>query len=67
MKISDYPMVLWDYCVERRPKILSATARDLYSLKGTVLTQKQDDRHMISQTFHFWLVWFVILSRHKER
>ena len=30
LKMTNSPLVLWDYCVERRCKILSASARDIY-------------------------------------
>ena len=34
MKSSDSPLVLWDYCAERRARIHNLTARDLFQLHG---------------------------------
>jgi hypothetical protein len=34
LKESDCPLVLWDYCIERRAMINNLTARDLFNLQG---------------------------------
>ena len=34
MKDANSPVVLWDYCVERRARINNLTARNLFSLQG---------------------------------
>ena len=34
MRYSDSPMVLWDYCAERRVRINNLTARKLFQLQG---------------------------------
>jgi len=34
LKESDCPLVLWDYCIERRAMINNLTARDLFNLEG---------------------------------
>ena len=34
LKESNCPMVLWDYCAERRAKVNNMTARDLFQLQG---------------------------------
>ena len=36
LKMTNSPLVLWNYCVERRCKILSASTRDIYLLDGMV-------------------------------
>merc|ERR1711923_176219 len=36
MRESDSPMVLWDYCIERRALIANATAKDNYKLHGNM-------------------------------
>ena len=35
MRAMHSPLVLWDYCVERRALILNATAKNLYQLQGS--------------------------------
>lgn len=35
MRDSHSPLVLWDYCAERRASIFTLTARDLFQLNGT--------------------------------
>ena len=35
MKVSDCPLSLWDYCVERRARISNMAAKGLFSLHGT--------------------------------
>jgi hypothetical protein len=35
MKESNCPLVLWDYCVERRARINNLTANDIFKLHGT--------------------------------
>ena len=59
MKESDCPLVLWDYCAERRARINNLTARNLFQLHGsnahTALTQEEGD---ISNLCQFkWYDW----------
>jgi hypothetical protein len=35
MKDSNCPLVLWDYCTERRARINNLTAKDIFKLHGT--------------------------------
>ena len=34
LRISNFPLVLWDYCMERRALIHNVTPRDLFQLNG---------------------------------
>jgi len=59
MKDSNCPLVLWDYCVERRARINNLTAKDLFQLHGsnayTSLTGEEGD---ISNLCQFkWYEW----------
>ena len=59
MKDSDCPLVLWDYCVERRARINNLTAKDLFQLHGTnaytALTSEEGDISNLCQFgFYDW-------------
>ena len=59
MKESNCPLVLWDYCVERRARINNLTAKDSFKLHGTTsqtaLTGEEGD---ISNLCTFkWYEW----------
>ena len=59
MKESDCPLVLWDYCVERRAQINNLTAKDLFQLHGmnayTSLTSEEGDISNLRQFgFYDW-------------
>ena len=59
LKMTNSPLVLWDYCVERRCKILSASARDIYLLDGMVpYTKMTGQPYDISNLCLFsWYDW----------
>ena len=59
MREQNSPLVLWDYCVERRAKIFSLTARDLFQLNGTnPHTATFGDEGDISNLCQFdWYQW----------
>jgi len=59
MKESDCPLVLWDYCVERRARISNLSARKQFSLHGlnsyTSLTSEEGDISNLCQfSFYDW-------------
>ena len=47
MRESDCPMVLWDYCIERRALIAYATAKDNYKLQGATAQMQRSVSHPI--------------------
>jgi hypothetical protein len=59
MKESDCPLVLWDYCVERRALINNLTAKDIFKLHGTnahtALTGNEGDISNLCQ--YKWYDW----------
>jgi hypothetical protein len=59
MKESDCPLILWDYCVERRARINNLTAKDIFKLHGTnahtALTGDEGDISNLCQ--HWWYDW----------
>jgi hypothetical protein len=59
MKESDCPLVLWDYCVERRARINNLTARNLFQLHGsnahTALTGEEADISNLCE--YGWYEW----------
>jgi hypothetical protein len=59
MKESDCPLVLWDYCVERRARINNLTAKDIFKLHGTnahtALTGDEGDISNLCQ--YTWYDW----------
>ena len=59
LKMTNFPLVLWDYCVERRCKILSVSTRDIYLLDGMVPYTKMTGQHYdISNLCLFsWYDW----------
>ena len=59
MKAANSPMVLWDYCVERRARVHNLTARSTFNLHGstphTITTGEEGD---ISSLCQFgWYEW----------
>jgi hypothetical protein len=68
MKDSDCPLAFWDYCVERRARINTMTAKDMFKLHGsnahTSLTGNEGD---ISNLCQFkWYEWCYFRD-HKNR
>ncbi len=59
LKKSDCPMKFWDYCGERRYKIMNATARDIAGLDGMVpYTKATGQPYDISPLCEFdWYEW----------
>jgi len=59
MKESNCPLVLWDYCVERRARISNLTARNLFQLHGTnAHTALTGDEADISNLCEYsWYEW----------
>jgi hypothetical protein len=59
MKESNCPLVLWDYCVERRVRINNLTAKDIFKLHGTnVHTALTGDEGDISNLCQYrWYDW----------
>jgi hypothetical protein len=59
MKESNCPLVLWDYCVERRARINNLTAKDIFKLHGTnahtALTGDEGDISNLCQ--YRWYDW----------
>ena len=54
LRLSNSPLVLWDYCVERCCKILSTSARDIYLLEGMVpYTKMTSQPYDISNLYQF--------------
>ena len=51
MKAQHSPLVIWDYCAERRVMIFCLTARNLSNSKGKFLTQQRLGRKEIYQTY----------------
>ena len=64
MKESDCPLVLWDYCVERRARINNLTAKDLFQLHGnTAHTVTLSEEADISSLSRFgWYEWCYYLE-----
>ena len=59
MTDSDFPLVFWDYCAERRARINNLTARKLFQLEGRnahfFITGEDGD---ISKLYQFsWYKW----------
>lgn len=59
MKESNAPLVLWDYCVERRARINNLTTKNLFQLHGTTpytaLTSEEGDiSHLCHFAFYEW-------------
>lgn len=59
MKETNCPLVLWDYCVERRTRVNNLTAKSLFQLHGTTpytaLTSKEGDISNLCQfAFYNW-------------
>lgn len=59
MRESDSPMVLWDYCIERRARINNLTAKDSFKLHGgnahTATTGEEGD--ISSLCMYKWYDW----------
>ena len=59
MQESDSPLVLWDYCAERRARINNLTARNLFQLQGKNTTMATlGEEGDISNLCNFqWFEW----------
>ena len=58
MRESNSPLVLWDYCIERRALIINATAKDTYQLAGTNPHTVTLGREMDISNLQFgWYEW----------
>ena len=59
MKESNCPLVLWDYCVERRARINNLTVKNLFQLHGTnAHTATLSEEADISNLCRFgWYEW----------
>ena len=60
MKESDCPLVLWDYCVERRARINNLTAKNLFQLHGTnphtaTLSEEGDISNLCQYKWYEWV------------
>jgi hypothetical protein len=68
MKESNCPLVLWDYCIERRARIHNLTAKDTFKLHGTnphtALTGDDGDISNLCQ--YKWYDWCYFREQ-KER
>jgi len=62
LRESNSPMVLWDYCAERRARIPNVTSRNLFQLNGNTPTVATFGiRGDVSNICRFG--WYVLLSR----
>ena len=59
LRESNAPMILWDYCLERRVQIMNLTARDTHKLRGlNPYTVTMGDQGDISNLCNFgWFEW----------
>ena len=59
MRVKHLPLVIWDYCAERRAMIFCLTARNLLQLQGkTPHTATCGEEDKISNLCHFdWYEW----------
>jgi hypothetical protein len=68
MKESDCPLVLWDYCVERRARINNLTAKDIFKLHSsnayTALTGDEGDISNLCQ--YKWYDWCYFRDKREK-
>ncbi len=62
MRSSGSPLVLWDYCMERRALIFQITAKKLFQLNGTnphisTLGTKADISHICQYAWYEWVYY----------
>ena len=60
---SDAPLVLWNYCVERRARINNLTARNLFQLDGTdphltIHDTEGDISNLCNYKFYDWIYYW---------
>ena len=60
MKTAESPMVYWDYCCERRARIMNATAKDIFMLQGQtphsfMTGQPTDISHLCAFAWYEWV------------
>ena len=68
MKESDCPLVLWDYCAERRARINNLTAKDIFKLHGTnAHTALTGDEGNISNLCQYWWYDWCYFRDQKEK
>ena len=63
LRDSGAPLVLWDYCAERRAAIFTLTARDLFQLQGTnpytaTLGEEGDISNLCQFDWYEWVYYY---------
>ena len=63
IKRTHSPLVLWDYCAERRAQIFTLTARDLFQLQGTnpytaTLGSEGDISNLCQFDWYEWVYYY---------